>query len=155
MPLLTCPDCHHDVSDSASACPHCGRPVVPALRPWWSRLSAGHWFLLTLVGLFVGVGVLGAPGDDVVLAPPSNNNPDLATGMCRAFVKQRLKSPSTAAFLPDAWIAERMDSTRFLVRGSVDAQNSFGATLRNRFTCDLRYHAASDRWEALSIDLAP
>ena len=27
MPLLTCPDCSGQVSDAASACPHCGRPV--------------------------------------------------------------------------------------------------------------------------------
>ena len=28
MPLLTCPDCEGKVSDAASACPHCGRPVT-------------------------------------------------------------------------------------------------------------------------------
>lgn len=32
MPLVTCPDCHHSVSDAAPACIHCGRPN-PAVRP--------------------------------------------------------------------------------------------------------------------------
>lgn len=27
MPLLSCPDCNKDVSDSAPSCPHCGRPM--------------------------------------------------------------------------------------------------------------------------------
>lgn len=26
MPLIECPDCHHEISDSAPACIHCGRP---------------------------------------------------------------------------------------------------------------------------------
>ncbi len=30
MPLMSCPDCGNSVSTAASACPHCGRPVVMA-----------------------------------------------------------------------------------------------------------------------------
>ncbi len=34
MPLITCPDCQHDVSDAAPACIHCGRPLgLPPLLP--------------------------------------------------------------------------------------------------------------------------
>jgi zinc-ribbon domain len=29
MPLITCPDCSHEISTSAEVCPHCGRPVAP------------------------------------------------------------------------------------------------------------------------------
>ena len=29
MALLRCPDCSRDVSSAASACPHCGCPLVP------------------------------------------------------------------------------------------------------------------------------
>lgn len=28
MPLVRCPDCRHDVSDNAPACPQCGRPIA-------------------------------------------------------------------------------------------------------------------------------
>jgi len=28
MPLITCPDCHKEISDLAKACPQCGRPMV-------------------------------------------------------------------------------------------------------------------------------
>lgn len=29
MPLITCPDCNNQVSDTARACLHCGRPINP------------------------------------------------------------------------------------------------------------------------------
>ena len=28
MALVTCPDCKKEISSSAEACPHCGRPMV-------------------------------------------------------------------------------------------------------------------------------
>lgn len=28
MPLIVCPDCHREISDSAAACPGCGRPMA-------------------------------------------------------------------------------------------------------------------------------
>ena len=30
MPLITCPDCKREISDSAPACPGCGKPMHPA-----------------------------------------------------------------------------------------------------------------------------
>ncbi|MDO4903998.1 MAG: zinc ribbon domain-containing protein [Lautropia sp.] len=27
MPLISCPECNHSVSDQASACPQCGHPI--------------------------------------------------------------------------------------------------------------------------------
>lgn len=32
MPLITCPDCHHQISDSAESCPHCGKPMQTAIK---------------------------------------------------------------------------------------------------------------------------
>ena len=33
MPVINCPDCGREVSTAASACPHCGRPMVAAPAP--------------------------------------------------------------------------------------------------------------------------
>ena len=30
MALIECPDCHQQISNSAPACPHCGRPIREA-----------------------------------------------------------------------------------------------------------------------------
>ena len=32
MPLLTCPDCGHQVSTSAAVCPQCNRPLAPQMK---------------------------------------------------------------------------------------------------------------------------
>jgi len=33
MPVITCPDCGHEVSTLATACPHCGRPSPSGFAP--------------------------------------------------------------------------------------------------------------------------
>lgn len=40
MPLVTCPECGHRVSDAADACPGCGYPI--AARMAWERTRAGQ-----------------------------------------------------------------------------------------------------------------
>jgi transposase-like protein len=32
MPLITCPDCQKEISDSAENCPNCGRPMQTAIK---------------------------------------------------------------------------------------------------------------------------
>ncbi|MEQ2356445.1 hypothetical protein GSF04_20910 [Pseudoalteromonas sp. A22] len=63
---------------------------------------------------------------------------------CQDGVKRKLKTPSTASFssisesnVTQLRIGRRggKDEIQFLVVGYVDAQNSFGAKLRNNFTC--------------------
>ena len=55
-----------------------------------------------------------------------------------AVVKNRLKSPSTADFCsyPEATITD-LGNNRYKIQGYVDAQNSFGATVRSKFTVTL------------------
>ena len=57
-------------------------------------------------------------------------------GAARKIVEGRLKAPSTASFLPGkvAWNSH----DRWLVRVSVDAENSFGARLRFHYLVALR-----------------
>lgn len=47
-------------------------------------------------------------------------------------VKAHLKAPSTASF-DCVDVRSNEEGTRYLVKGYVDAQNSFGATLRKQF----------------------
>ena len=53
-------------------------------------------------------------------------------------VENRLKSPSTADFCsyPEATITD-LGNNRYRIKGYVDAQNSFGATVRSQFTVTL------------------
>jgi uncharacterized protein involved in type VI secretion and phage assembly len=67
----------------------------------------------------------------------------------KSLVRDRLKSPSTADF---PWYDKSFVTHRgkglFEVNAYVDAQNSFGATLRNRYTCILTTKAKDD-WRGL------
>ena len=78
--------------------------------------------------------------------------------MAKQFVKDRLKSPGTAVFggvlgdyqSPEEVVTD-LGSGRFRIRAWVDAQNAFGAKIRNHFLCELE-HAGDDRWRLLSLD---
>src|SRR5690606_24154509 len=72
MPIVNCPECGHDVSDSAVACPNCGkplgtRPVTPARPvvvnerdeggiPPWAFVAMGVVAILVLFFIFAMMG---------------------------------------------------------------------------------------------------
>jgi len=72
---------------------------------------------------------------------------------CERFVIQRLKAPATARFGPasDTEVTGFNGGT-YRISGWVDAQNSFSALVRNRYTCWVEY-AGEKRWSLLSMDL--
>jgi len=83
-----------------------------------------------------------------VLMRPDAGSSVNAWLMAQEFVTDRLKSPSTATF---GWqkaedCVTELGGGEFKVRGWVDAQNSFGATLRSDFSLTLRY-TGSGKWE--------
>jgi len=55
MALYPCPECRHQVSDSAAACPNCGAPNA-------RRDEKAGWFFRLMLGLAVGFLVLMAVG---------------------------------------------------------------------------------------------
>lgn len=92
--------------------------------------------------------------------------------MCKDFVRDNLKSPSSADFggLLDDWDealfleAEKasefgVDTTNlrntgiWVVTGQVDAQNSFGAMIRSRYTCVMDYEKGTQTWYLLDISI--
>lgn len=83
---------------------------------------------------------------------PSNSD---VYSMAQSFVKDRLRSPSTAKF---PWSSEdysvavdKKDKNLYLVQSYVDAQNSFGATIRNRYFVLMRYNPTREVWNLDNI----
>lgn len=68
-------------------------------------------------------------------------------------VKEELKSPSTADFCsyPDASITD-IGNERYVVKGYVDAKNSFGAEIRTDFTVTLTLTKSGYKDESCEID---
>jgi predicted amidophosphoribosyltransferase len=51
MPLVNCPDCQHQVSSEAFACPNCGKPLKSPLafwRPFGKRVLILWGLLITM-----------------------------------------------------------------------------------------------------------
>jgi hypothetical protein len=72
--------------------------------------------------------------------------------MCQDFVEDRLKAPSSADFpqLSD-WTAAKTGPDQWRIRSYVDAENSFGATIRSHFVCEVRY-VGNDRWRLVNLE---
>lgn len=76
MALTICPDCYHEVSDRAAACPRCGAPIAASPAPerviireyssegcFLQTMNAGcaGCFLVVVLIVFLVLYILGAP----------------------------------------------------------------------------------------------
>lgn len=82
--------------------------------------------VLAAVVLVVGLGFVALTGDA--------GDETRARTDCRGFVEAQLKSPASAEF-SDEQVSQ--DGDRYVVNGVVDADNAFGASLRNEFRCEV------------------
>lgn len=97
----------------------------------------GRW----LVGIFIGLPLLAGAYSWATDGWDSGRGGDFGEGearvMCEEFVSDRLKSPGSADFnRPTIVLWE--DPATFRVSGSVDSENSFGATKRIDYQCTVR-----------------
>lgn len=90
----------------------------------------------------------------------AEDNKSMALVMAQGWVKDRLKSPGTADFggvwggdfqRPDDCVTV-LDANTFRVRGWVDAQNGFGATVRTDFNCKVM-DLGNGEWKCLDIQM--
>lgn len=136
-----CPSCGGLVAVGVKACPHCGRK-----KPYPKPASTGA---VVLAYLFVGFMIY-------VLANQQGGGGRLEDGVlanmyCENLVKTRLKAPSSAKFAGYSnSVATPIGARKFRVSSYVDAQNSFGATLRNRYTCVVDFAADTATVESMN-----
>jgi hypothetical protein len=60
------------------------------------------------------------------------------------YIKGKLKSPASAEFEGGADGVTKVNDTTFIVIGTVDSQNSFGAMLRSNYSCKVIFHPKTD-----------
>ena len=70
-----------------------------------------------------------------------------AIAYCHQFIEDQLKSPDSADFPSNGEheVTANGDN-RWTVSSYVDAENSFGASLRTDWTCDISYDEAAETW---------
>lgn len=90
----------------------------------------------------------------------TGSSPTEAKIMCETLIKASLVAPTTARF--SGILDTRMGSVAnqpntYRVIGYVDAQNSFGAQIRNYYTCEIKYNGGEWtnplNWTLLRLDL--
>lgn len=122
-------------------------------RSFGAASACGVVVLLGIIGI-IGLVILGqfAPGADPENnAEGSDRKKSDASYTCQQFVKQLLKAPASAKFCSHRDITVAYADSVYRIAGCVDAENSFGAKLRNRYTCTLR--PSGDKWllEEISV----
>lgn len=76
--------------------------------------------------------------------------------MSRRFVERALVAPSTAkfpSFHADGVRAAQSGDCKFRVTAFVDAQNSFGAMIRTRYTIDMEYLPGDRTWRGTNLQM--
>lgn len=146
MANWSCRNCGAANVGDSYQCQMCGQG-----RP---RPSSTLWIWLSVGGAAVTLWALGSCvaflGDASRNAPssPSDRRAE-ACSMSWRFMRENLKAPSTAKMV--ACAAEPTPAAgayeAYIVGMDVDAQNSFGAMLRQRYIIEARRGAAGGEWE--------
>lgn len=134
--------------------PRPAAPEPPKNNP--KHLAIGCTAMLALA-VIIGIAIAAVTdgGDDD--SKPAGDH--AAAIMCEDFVKQRLKSPSTARFPgvtdTDYATTKVLSDTKpwkYQVTGVVDSQNGFGATVRSTYVCTVSTKD-KDTWTLNDLDM--
>lgn len=155
-----CEACGGMVSANIEACPHCGEPQkkesfpdekeAPAQAKKKNGTGAAVIFFI-IIGFYAYAEIKDLSPD----SPKKVGSPEGAFFISQQYVKDKLRSPSSAEFpsLHDNAISiVKLGNKKYKVRAYVDAQNTFGAKIRNRYECIVVY-AGDDRWNLESVDV--
>jgi hypothetical protein len=83
-----------------------------------------------------------------------NSGDTMALVQAQSFIKSVLKAPTTASFpwYGDGSTVKKVEHCTYDVVTYVDAENSFGAKLRNRFHVVVGYSKATHQWYSLKLE---
>ena len=148
--LTECKDCGHTVSIRAKTCPSCGVDKPGEKDPTFGEMILG---LLVLAAIIGGVYYWFSTRESEQQTPQQVQREinlkrmAAATLTARDAISDALKAPSTATFSDyDETEVGRLKGTenQWVVRGYVDAENSFGAKIRTNYQVIVEFEPDSN-----------
>lgn len=142
MALINCSECGKPISENADSCPNCGNPILHAKKKSGCLYKIFIYIILLPISAVLLFWIIDKSTDSQDSKSNSYTSNDiLAYNYAEKFVKEHLKSPSTAEF-PST--REKVEHTHYnsstsiyRINSWVDSQNSFGAMIRQRFSCEI------------------
>ena len=119
--------------------------------PWprWLRLA-----LYSTVGfllVFACISALTDPGSE---RSPSREPDELDAYLaCQGFMSERLRAPATARYPLLTSIDWAKEGNVWGFEAYVDAENTFGAKLRTRFNCQVRWDPGAELWRLENLEI--
>lgn len=119
-------------------------------KPWF-------WLVVAIVVLVLLANLGGgSTGDSPSGDPPASAEHEAVEAyvVCQQFVEDRLRAPSTAEFgEPYSQVTTHNGGGEYTVRTYVDAENAFGAMIRNDFTCIVQ-HTSGDSYRLVDLTMS-
>lgn len=154
MALIKCAECGQEISDSSKRCPHCGCKTSKSIKidraqtkaerqqkaqEEWENASEGQkTFSMIFLIILIVAGLFLFKSCGSSSSKPIENSETNAKICAEEYVRQNLKAPSTAKFCSYAnMTATNITGRTWKVSGYVDAENSFGASIRTYWVVTL------------------
>lgn len=146
-----CPFCKETIHPEAIKCKHCGEMIgtyTSEAKGWLTRdrkMSGVVGVILLVAVVLACAGLLGRERGPA--GPMSESEiQDSAMATSEVFVKEYLKSPASAKFIADKKCERFGGPDEYIVVGSVDSQNGFGATIRSTYGVHMRHDTTKKKW---------
>lgn len=135
MALIKCKDCGSEISDQAKNCPQCGKPIK-------KDIGCFSMIGIFLIGFIVICYIIGNNSEKENVNYCTGKE-ILAYNYAEDFVKNKLKSPSSAKF-PETkdkikHTTCNYDECSYTIRSWVESTNSFGAMIKTEFECTIYF----------------
>lgn len=146
-----CSSCAMMIPKEASICPYC------RTKQGFTLGNAIAILVFILIFSAIITSVNSKYGPDAPPPQPTSQNIEQAQGSdakyaAKEFVTDHLKAPSTAKFpYYEEFAAAKQANGTWQVMGYVDAQNSYGAMLRQQFLCTLK--KTGDKWYMVDLKM--